>query len=68
MRGALRAREVVIMLARLEPTRFLELRAMIVRRVSVLDPEAGEKSCTTGFIHRCLACVRARGGHFEHRL
>ena len=40
---------------------------MIVRRMSALDPEAAEKACTTGFIHRCLACVRARGGHFEHR-
>ena len=45
----------------------LELRAMIVRAVSALDPEATEKACTTGFIHRCLASVRARGGHFEHR-
>ena len=44
----------------------LELRAMIVRTLSALDPEAAEKACTTG--HRCLACVRARGGHFEHRL
>ena len=46
----------------------LELRAMIVRTLSALDPEAAEKACTTGFFHRCLACVRARGGHFEHRL
>ena len=46
----------------------LELRAMIVRTVSALDQEAAEKACTTGFIHRCLSCVRARGGHLEHRL
>ena len=46
----------------------LELRATIVRTVSALDPEAAEKARTTGFIHRCLACVRARGGLFEHRL
>ena len=46
----------------------LELRAMIVRTMSGLDPEAAEKACTTGFIRRCLACVRAKGGHFEHRL
>ena len=26
------------------------------------------KACTSGFIRRCLACVRAKGGHFEHRL
>ena len=46
----------------------MELCAMIVRTMFDLDPEAAEKACTTGFIHRCLACVRARGGHFEHRL
>ena len=46
----------------------LELRAMIVRTVSCLDPEAAEKARTTAFIRRCLACVRAKGGHFEHRL
>ena len=46
----------------------LELRAMIVRTLSDLDPEAPEKACTTGLFHRCVACVRARGGHFEHRL
>ena len=46
----------------------LEWRAMIVRTMSELDPEAAEKACTTGIIHRCLACVRARGGHVEHRL
>ena len=44
-----------------EPTTSqLELRAMIVLTVSALDPEAAEKACTTGFIHRCLACVRQR--------
>ena len=46
----------------------LELRAMIVRAVSAHDPEAAEKACTTGFSHRCLACVRAKGDHFEHWL
>ena len=46
----------------------LDLRAMIARVVSALDPEAAEKACTTGFIHRCLACVCALGGHFEHSL
>ena len=46
----------------------LELRAMIVRTMSCLDPEAAEKACTVGFIRRCLACVRAKGGHFGHRL
>ena len=60
------------MLARPQPTRFsplaLELRAMIAHRMSDLDAIAAEKACTTGFVHRCLACVRARGGHFEHRL
>ena len=47
---------------------FTSLRAMIVRTLSALDTEAAEKACTTGFIHRCLACVRAGGGHFEQRL
>ena len=46
----------------------LELRAMVVRTMSALEPETAEKACTTGFIRRCLACVRAKGGHFEHRL
>ena len=46
----------------------LELRAMIVRTLSDLDPEATEQACTTGFIHRCLACLRAGGGQFEHGL
>ena len=45
----------------------LELRVTI-RAQSVSSPEAAEKARTTGFIHRCLACVRARGGLFEHRL
>ena len=45
----------------------LELRS-IVRAMSDLDPDAAEKACTTGFTHKCLACVRTRGGHFEHRL
>ena len=39
----------------------LESGAMIVRAMPALDPEAADKACTTGFIHRCLACVRARG-------
>ena len=38
----------------------LELRAMVVKTVSALDPEAAEKACTTVFIHRCLVCVRQR--------
>ena len=46
----------------------LELRAMIVRTMSDLDPITAEKACHTGFIHRCLACLRARNGHFENRL
>ena len=46
----------------------LELLAMITRTLSDLDPEATEQACTARFIHRCLACVRARGGHFERRL
>ena len=46
----------------------LEMRAKIVRTLSALDPEAAEKARTSGFIHRCLACVPARDGHFEHRL
>ena len=66
------APHVASMLARLEPTRFstalgdrqftfqLVLRAMIVRTLSDLDPEATEQACTTGFIRRCLACVRQR--------
>ena len=66
------APHVASMLARPQPTRFsplaLELRAMIAHRMSDLDAIAAEKACTTGFVHRCLACVRARGGHFEHRL
>ena len=35
-----------------------------------LDPEAAEKARTTGFIHKCLACVRvrAKGDDFEHHL
>ena len=40
----------------------------IVRTLSDLDPEATEQACTTGFIHRCLVCVRAKGRHFEHCL
>ena len=36
----------------------LELRAMIVRTMSDLDPIAAEKACTNWFIHRCLALVR----------
>ena len=66
-------------LARPEPTRFsplgerqfqsqLEQRATIVRTLSDLDPTAAEQASTTGFVHRCLAWVRARGGHVEHHL
>ena len=38
---------------------------MIVRAVSALDPEAAENARTTGFIRRCFACVRAKGGPFQ---
>ena len=44
------------------------LRAMIVRTMSSLDPDAAQKDCIAKFIHRCLACMRARGDHFAHRL
>ena len=40
---------------------------MIVCTLFDLDPEATEQAWTTGFIRRCLACVRAKGGHFGHR-
>ena len=43
----------------------LELRAMIVRTVSDLDPEATEHTCTTKFIHKYLACVRAKRRPFR---
>ena len=29
----------------------LELRAMLARAMSALDPEAAERACTTGFFH-----------------
>ena len=35
----------------------LEMRAIIVREVSALDPEAAEKACTTGFTDAWRACA-----------
>ena len=34
-------------------------RQFVERTLSDLDPEAAEKACTSGCVHRCLACVRA---------
>ena len=46
----------------------LGLRTMIVRTMSIsIQKPHTEKARTPGFIHRCLACVRARGSLFEHR-
>ena len=39
----------------------LELRDMNMRKMSAVNPDAAEQARNTGFIRRCLACVRAQG-------
>ena len=44
------------------------LKAAVIAETSKLSIEYVQKTCTEGFEARLWACLRAKGGHFEHLL